>query len=132
MITKIINVLSKICLILLVFLILEMLPFIISSSYPGIILLVTVILFYISLLLLIILKGKVNVSFYVYEIITVIYCSLIYYKIYTYYLLKEILNYNQILNYCKTNYIFLSILIINLIINIIISIFTTNKKVQSK
>ena len=132
MITKIINVLSKICLILLVFLILEMLPFIISLSYPGIILLVTVILFYISLLLLIILKGKVNVSFYVYEIITVIYCSLIYYKIYTYYLLKEILNYNQILNYCKTNYIFLSILIINLIINIIISIFTTNKKVQSK
>ena len=132
MITKIINVLSKICLILLVFLILEMLPFIISSSWPGIILLVTVILFYIILLLLIILKGKVNVSFYVYEIITVIYCSLIYYKIYTYYLLKEILNYNQILNYCKTNYIFLSILIINLIINIIISIFTTNKKVQSK
>lgn len=132
MITKIINVLSKICLVLLVFLILEMLPFIITSSWSGVILLVTVIFFYISLLLLIILKGRVNISFYVYEIITVIYCSLIYYKIYTYYLLKEILNYNQIINYCKTNYIFLSILIINLIINIIIGIFTINKKVQSK
>ena len=129
MIKKVIYAISIISLVLLTVLTIEMIPLIYQAKWQGIVYFISVLSVLIFELIALLTKknlAKNYVCYNLFLILTAMYVGIIYYRIYSINFSSS-LTYGVDINYCKNNYLLISVMLFLVVVNLLSSITDSNE-----